>query len=111
MYDPPTKGVFNTVEGIAISIENEIHGNRFKVKDFKTFISELLLSQIVNVILIIFFCHSFFLFKMTEFQEAFNLFDNRGDGKIQLNQVSSECDTCYRFVYFCLFSIEKDTFA
>lgn len=23
----------------------------------------------------------------TEFQEAFNLFDNRGDGKIQLNQV------------------------
>lgn len=26
-------------------------------------------------------------FFFTEFQEAFNLFDNRGDGKIQLNQV------------------------
>lgn len=25
---------------------------------------------------------------ITEFQEAFNLFDNRGDGKIQLNQVN-----------------------
>lgn len=26
---------------------------------------------------------------ISEFQEAFNLFDNRGDGKIQLNQVIS----------------------
>lgn len=30
----------------------------------------------------------FFFVSIAEFQEAFNLFDNRGDGKIQLNQVS-----------------------
>lgn len=32
--------------------------------------------------------HIFFTSSSAEFQEAFNLFDNRGDGKIQLNQVS-----------------------
>lgn len=37
-----------------------------------------------------------FLFLFAEFQEAFNLFDNRGDGKIQLNQVN----------YLCLFDFQ-----
>lgn len=35
--------------------------------------------------------------RFTEFQEAFNLFDNRGDGKIQLNQVRAHI---FQDIYF-----------
>lgn len=61
MYDPPTKGIFNTVEGWC----QPQHSN-------------------LSFILI------FVFFFLAEFQEAFNLFDNRGDGKIQLNQVRNK---------------------
>lgn len=36
----------------------------------------------------------FLPFSRAEFQEAFNLFDNRGDGKIQLNQASNHSNLC-----------------
>lgn len=65
MYDPPNKNSFNSVEGRFIDL--------FTLFKYESLFQILFLTQ--------------HLFSLTEFQEAFNLFDNRGDGKIQLNQV------------------------
>ena len=62
MYDPPSKNSFDSVEG-----------------------------ELLYVIIIMWkFIENLFCLLLIEFQEAFNLFDNRGDGKIQLSQVG-EC--------------------
>lgn len=65
MYDPPNKNSFNSVEGRFIDL--------FTLFKYESLFQIIFLTQ--------------HLFSLTEFQEAFNLFDNRGDGKIQLNQV------------------------
>lgn len=64
MYEPPKKHSFSSVEGSLIEIDVD---HSFEFKLFK------------NV-----------QFFSSEFQEAFNLFDNRGDGKIQQQQIG-EC--------------------
>lgn len=45
------------------------------------------------------------LFSRAEFQEAFNLFDNRGDGKIQLNQANNYSNLCRVFIAYNVFAI------
>lgn len=78
MYEAPTKAVFTTVEGVSflpwsnwLSLANDLNWLPFEFG-----------CQFINLNRYL----SIYFF-LAEFQEAFNLFDNRGDGKIQLNQV------------------------
>lgn len=66
MHEPPNKNSFQSVEG-SQALLNDYHHHHLTPWPF-----------IIS------------LLSIPEFQEAFNLFDSRGDGKIQLNQVG-EC--------------------
>lgn len=75
MYEQQTKLSFESVEGTSSQESIFMWNQIFCIQNFNKQLIEL---------------SFFFNFVFAEFQEAFNLFDNRGDGKIQQQQIG-EC--------------------
>lgn len=82
MYEPPSKSTFNSVEG-----DYQLQRNAAPSVRPSALLPQTCYTTL-QVRICLFANHCGVCVRSVEFQEAFNLFDNRGDGKIQLNQVS-----------------------